>query len=84
MGGVRMQGKIPILSFCVVSSLLLELVQESRRKSQSEKERGRENRKHCLVAGAGGCKSGPKSYPALSKLHFCLVDRAGWPAYRSN
>lgn len=42
--------KIPTLSYCVISSLLLEVVQVGRRKSQSEKERGKENRKHCLVS----------------------------------
>lgn len=43
-------GKIPTLSYCVISSLLLELVQVDRRKSQTEKERGKENRKHYLIS----------------------------------
>jgi len=41
-------GNIPTPSYLVISSLLLELVQVGRKKSGSEEERGKENRKQGL------------------------------------
>lgn len=60
--------KSPTPSYCVTSSLLLELVQVGRRKSQSEKRQEQE-------ALPSVWKSGPKSYPALTE---CTLLYSGW------